>query len=117
MKNPIFALLFGFLSGVTSVIAHEGHDHSYITETSAVDVAKNYSIQLTGTKGEFEVDSLPESWREVPAKNAKLHKNGDGYYIVAVENAKEQKTLYVLMTSNGDVYGANFTGEFAILKR
>lgn len=82
-----------------------------------IDVAKNYSIQLIGAKGEFEVDSLPESWREVQAKNAKLYKNGDGYYIVTVENAKEQKTLYVLMTSNGDVYGANFTGEFAILKR
>ena len=117
MKNLICVLILGLLSVVGPARAHDGHDHSYITETAAITVGKNYSMQLIGTKGEFDADNLPESWREVPVKNAKLYKNGDGYYIVSVENQKVQKTLYVLMTSNGDVYGANFTGEFAILNR
>lgn len=117
MKNLAFALVFGALCGVSSAMAHEGHDHSYITETASIAAGQDYSIQLIGKEGEFDVGMLPESWRKVPAKNAKLHTNGDGYYIVTVLNEAEQKTLYVLMTSNGDIYGANFTGEFAILNR
>ena len=117
MKYLLFVVVFGCLWPITSAIAHQGHDHSYITETAAVAVGHDYSVGIVGKKGEFDAGNLPESWREVPLNKAKLHKNGEGYYIVSVENPKVQKTLYVLMTSNGDVYGANFTGEFAILNR
>lgn len=112
MKTLISFLLFSVLSNIPSVMAHEGHDHSFITEPAAIVIGKDYSVKLTHEDGEFGVDRLPESWRKVPAKNARLHRNGAGYYIVAVTNDVEQKTLYVLMTSNGDVSNANFTGEF-----
>lgn len=57
---------------------------------------------------------LNNNWQSVRCllKDAKLHRNGDGFYIVAVTNQAEQKTSCVLMTSNGDVSNANFTGEF-----
>lgn len=54
---------------------------------------------------------------KVPSKNAKLYRNGERYYIVSVTNDVEQKTLYVLMTSNGKVYDANFSGEFKNLQQ
>src|SRR5687767_12560704 len=107
---PVF--LFGVLCSILAAMAHEGHSHSFITESAAMVVGKDYSVQLTEEDGMFGVCKLPESWRKVPAKNTKIHRNGDGYYIVAVTNDVEQKTLYVLMTSNGDVSNVNFTGEF-----
>jgi len=112
MKTLVSFLLFGVLCNIPLAMAHEGHNHSFITEPAAIVIGKDYSVQLTHEDGEFGVGKLPESWRKVPAKNAKLHRNGDGYYIVAVTNDTEQKTLYVLMTSNGDVSNANFTGKF-----
>lgn len=112
MKTMVSFLLFGVLCNFPMVMAHEGHDHRFITEPAAIVVGKDYSVQLTQEDGGFGFGKLPESWRKVPAKNAKLHRNGDGYYIVAVTNDTEQKTLYVLMTSNGDVSNANFTGKF-----
>ena len=117
MKNLAFTLVLGALCGASSVTAHEGHSHSYITESAAIAAGQDYSTQLIGKNGEFDAGMLPESWRNVTSKNAKLHTNGDGYYIVTVFNELEQKTLYVLMTSNGDIYGANFSGEFAILNQ
>lgn len=116
MKTLISVLLFGTLCSIPAAMAHEGHDHSFITEPAAMVVGKDYSVQLTENDGGFGFGKLPESWRKVPAKNTKLHRNGDGFYIVSVTNDAEQKTLYVLMTSNGDVSNANFTGEFEGLK-
>lgn len=117
MKTLVSVLLVGALYSTSLAMAHEGHDHSFITEPAATEVGKNYSVHLTQEDGGFGFGKLPESWRKVPAKNAKLHKNGDGYYIVTIVNEVEQKTLYVLMTSNGDVYDANFTGEFKRLNQ
>lgn len=112
MKTLISILLFGVFCNIPVAMAHEGHDHSFITEPAAIAIGKDYSVQLTHEDGGFGVGKLPESWGKVPTENAKLQKKGDGYYIVAVTNDTEQKTLYVLMTSNGDVSNANFTGEF-----
>jgi hypothetical protein len=43
-------------------------------------------------------------------------KKGSGYYLVSVLNTVEEKTLYVLMSDAGEVYNANFTGEFDGIK-
>lgn len=112
MKTLVSFLLFCVLCNIPAAMAHEGHDHSFITEPAATTVGKDYSVQLTQKDGGYGFGKLPESWSKVPAKNAKLHRNGEGYYIVSVTNDAEQKTLYVLMTSNGEIYDANFTGEF-----
>ena len=112
MKALVSVLLLGVLCSIPPVMAHEGHDHHFITESAAIVVGKDFAAQLSQKDGELGFGKLPESWRAVPAKNAKLHKNGDGFYIVSVTNDVEQKTLYVLMTSNGDINTANFTGEF-----
>jgi hypothetical protein len=116
MKKIMLAAVLGALFNTASSIAHEGHDHSFITEYAAVDVGREFASGLTQKEAGFGLGKLPESWNKVSAEDAKFLRNGDGFYIVSVTNAKENKTLYVLMTSNGEVYDANFTGEFVSLK-
>lgn len=41
-----------------------------------------------------------------------IHKKSSDYFIVSVANTAEAKALYVLISSSGEVYDANFTGEF-----
>ncbi|MEN0037844.1 MAG: DUF6488 family protein [Cellvibrio sp.] len=121
MKNLLSAsllsaMLLGVLSSSPAVLAHEGHDHSYVTETKAITIGRDTTTHFTQNDPGFGFGKLPASWRDLPIANARLLKNGDGYYIVTVTNEAEKKTLFLLMTSNGDVYGANFTGEFEQLK-
>lgn len=112
MKTLVSALLFSALCSVAVVKAHEGHAHSSITEPAAIVVGRDYAAQLTQEDAGYDFGMLPASWRSIPVKNAKLHRKGDGFYIVTVTNEAEQKTLHVLITSNGDVSNANFSGEF-----
>ncbi|MDO8342221.1 MAG: DUF6488 family protein [Cellvibrio sp.] len=117
MKKLAALLLMSVLGSVQLVTAHEDHEHAYITESAALVVAQKALIQLTEKDAGLGFGKLPANWAEVPAKNVKLHKNGDGYYIVAATNDAEGKTLYVLLSSeDGAVYDANFTGEFQKLK-
>jgi hypothetical protein len=117
MKKIAMFALIGLLSSATQVMAHADHEHEYITESAAVAVGKKTVVTLTQKDGGLGFGKLPASWAALPADKVKLHKNGDGYYIVAATNDTESKTLYVLMSSeNGEVYDANFTGEFKNLK-
>jgi hypothetical protein len=115
MKKITSAVLFTVLCSAP-LMAHEGHDHSFITEPAAVKVGKEFTSELTKKDGGFGFGKLSKSWSEVPAQNAKLLKNGDGFYIVTITNDKEQKMLYVLMSSKGEIYDANFSGKFEKLK-
>lgn len=116
MKTLLSVMLLGVLCSVQPIMAHEGHDHSFLTESAAIAIGKDTAGHFTQNDAGLGFGKLPVSWRDVPAKNAKLLKNGDGYYIVTVTNDVEKKTLFLLMTSNGDVYDANFTGEFKQLQ-
>lgn len=117
MKKLAALLLVSVLGTTPLAMAHSDHEHSYITEPAALVVAQKTLIQLTEKDAGLGFGKLPASWAEVPAKNVKLHKNGDGYYIVSATNEAEVKTLYVLISSeDGAVYDANFTGEFQNLK-
>lgn len=115
MKKIKLAVLFAVLCS-TPLIAHEGHDHSFITEPAAVEVGRTLAATLTKKEGGFSVGKLPASWRDLPVSNAKLLRNGDGFYIVTITNEEEQKILYVLMSSNGEIYDVNYTGKFEKIK-
>lgn len=92
--------------------SHGDHDHVSISESQAmllaVSVAKKLSEQDVG----LNIGKLPDSWKIIPEGGVLMHKQGKGYYIVSVENKEEKKTLYVLMSSDGEVYDANFSGVF-----
>lgn len=116
MKKLASIFLLGLLINVPQVIAHNGHDHAPITEQAVISLGKDVATKLSVKDGGLGLGKLPETWAKVPAKNVKLHKKGDGYYIVAVANDTEKKTLYVLMSAEGEAYDANFTGDFKKLK-
>ncbi len=122
MKILASIFLLGMLGTVQQVAAHGDHDHgpatkrAPITEQAAMSLGKDVASQLSMKDGGLGFGKLPASWNSVPPKNIKLHKKGEGYHIVSVVNEGEKKTLYVLMSTEGEVYDANFTGEFKNLK-
>lgn len=60
---------------------------------------------------------LDESWEAVSADNRQIHRQGNGYYIVAVKKSDEEDgTLYLLLSDKGELYDANYKGTFEGLK-
>ncbi|UUA72083.1 DUF6488 family protein [Cellvibrio sp. QJXJ] len=117
MKKIAPFVLAGLLACTNQVMAHADHEHTYITETAAVEVAQKTVKSLTQKDAGLGFGKLPASWASLPADKVKLKKNGTGYYIVSAANETEGKTLYILLSSeDGEVYDANFTGEFKNLK-
>lgn len=118
MKKIASIVLVSLLTCTQQVMAHDDHEHTYITESAAVVVAQKTVVTLTQKDAGLGFGKLPASWATLPAEKVKLHKNGTGYYIVSAQNDAEAKTFYVLLSSeNGEVYDANFTGEFKDLKQ
>jgi hypothetical protein len=106
----IFTLVL--LSGFQQAFAHSDHARGPISEASALQLAKEATTRLTEKDAGLGFGKLPESWKATPAAAVKIHKKGSGYFIVSVPNTTEAKTIYVLISSNGEVYDANFTGDF-----
>lgn len=102
-----FALLFS-----QHIFAHSDHAHGPISALQAasitIDVAKQLAVKDVG----LDIGKLPASWSSVPKENVAIYKKGKGYYIVSAENKTERKILYVLMSFDGKVYDANFSGVF-----
>lgn len=99
------------------------HDHSHghaaprvITDQQALAVSIGASKRLTTHDAGLPFGLLPESWGKLSQDNASISSKGNGYYIVSVKNDAEKKTLFLLIGTNGNVYDANFTGEFKGLK-
>ena len=110
MKTNISILLFLILLLSQHVFAHS--DHSSISEAQAASIAADVTTQFSVKDAGLDFGILPTSWASIPSDNIAIYKKGKGYYIVSVENESEQKMLYVLMSSGGEVYDANFSGTF-----
>ena len=123
MKNfkMITALLYlALLSFSQFAFSHGDDDHKH--DDHSLNNVDAQNVGLKTAKLFSEVDpklgfgKLTDSWAGLSLEATTLHASGDGYYIVAVENSGESKTLYVLMSTAGDVFDANFSGEFPNLK-
>jgi hypothetical protein len=112
MKKIVMLVLVGLLSWTHQAMAHADHKHKNISESAALDIAKKTVVKLTQKDVGLGFGKLPASWAELPAEKIKLHNKGAGHYIVSATNDTEAKILYVLISSEGEVYDANFTGEF-----
>jgi len=95
---------------------HGSHSHSPISPEKAQVVATNVANQFTSMDAGLGFGQLPLNWLDLPAEQSSLYKSGKGYYIVKLDNSDEEKSLFVLMSITGEVYDANFTGEFKGLK-
>ncbi len=105
-----FTLLMAPIAG-----AHEGHDHAPVSMKSAIEIGLKAAKRYTKMPSPFDVDKLPLSWTQVGEANANIFENGRGYYVVSIVNPAEAKTIYIKIRLDGDVIGANYTGNFTSL--
>ncbi|MFT7307042.1 MAG: hypothetical protein ACI9P7_002312 [Candidatus Azotimanducaceae bacterium] len=68
---------------------------------------KTMMIEKPDAKGGL---TLGKSWRKVT--ETKIHKKSFRYFIVSLYNASQETTLYPVVSTYGQLRGANFTGEF-----
>lgn len=96
--------------------AHGDHDSQQprvISDTVALIVAQRAAKSMSRKDAGLGFGKLSESWSNVPREDLTMYKQGIGYYVASVLNKNEEKTLFVLMSDSGEVYDANFTGEFS----
>jgi hypothetical protein len=94
-----------------------GGSHNPISAEKAQVIATKVANQFTASDPGLGFGKLPQSWLDIPAAQISLHKKGKGYYIIKLDNSEEKKSLFVLMAISGEVYDANFSGEFKGLKK
>ena len=109
----LFALLF--MLQAQNALAHGG-GHGPISQFKAVTIALDAVDQFTTFDSGLGFGKLDSSWKGLSRDTATIVTKGQGYYIVSVANKAEGKTMYVLMSASGDIYDANFTGEFPKVK-
>jgi hypothetical protein len=125
MKHLLFTAT---LLLATPAFAGSGHDHSHshgghghaheevktINESEAITVASKVLPQLVEQGHEIDGSPLDQSWSDV-AQTGEVHKKGNGYFIISFAG-NDEKTLYLLLSDSGEIYDANFSGEFDGLK-
>lgn len=111
MKKLLSVLSFLFVIHSSSALAHPG-GHGVVNENQAMAIALYAAESLVDFDAGLGFGRLEESWRNLPEEVTRIHARGNGYYIIGVENTYEKKTLFVLMSEGGEVYDANFSGEF-----
>ncbi len=115
MKRTIFIIALLALLQAQNALAHGG-GHGPIKPTQAVSIAVDAAGQFASFDAGLGFGMLNDSWKGLSDDVSKIETRGDSYYIVSVANKVESKTLYVLMSVSGDIYDANFSGEFPRLK-
>lgn len=97
------------------VYSHVG-GHGPVSEKEAIYIASQISRQFIDMDPGLGFGKLNKSWKNIAEDKQSVYKSGDGYYIISIENTIEEKTLYILMSIQGEVYDANFSGAFPGLK-
>ena len=107
----IFASLLFFLQ---DVYGHGGgsHGHAPLNEQEAIISATEHIALIIKHKIPIEDGEVNSSWKKIPETNKSVSVKGDGYYIIAIEHPGQDKTLYLLITAYGELYDANFSGNF-----
>lgn len=116
MKILISLLLSSILFLTHHASAHGDHDYQpprVISENAAVIVAQRAAISMSRKDAGLGFGKLSESWSSLPKTDLTIYKKGIGYYVASVLNRNLDQTLFVLMSDSGEVYDANFTGEFS----
>ncbi len=107
----LVSLLLMFLFHSQTVLAH-GDGHGPITEEQVLTIATAAVAQLVESDVGLGFGQLKTSWNVLPKSATRIQSKGAGYYIVGVEHEKEDRTLFVLISAEGGIYDANFTGKF-----
>lgn len=120
-----------FLMMTTPLYAGSGHDHGHshghnhdhshdhhkaakLDDTGVINAASQAVSKLVQQKQLIEGSPLDKKWSAVLPENKYIFQKGKGYYIVKFTVA--DKSLYILLRDNGDIYDANFSGQFVGLR-
>lgn len=115
-KTLLSVCLFSLIGLSQTAMAHGDHSHP-VNEKQAQQIALDMVWQFTQNDPGLDFGKLPASWGKQEIVSATIYKTGPGYRIVQVSNLAETTSLYVLMSITGDVYDANFTGDFPALRQ
>lgn len=113
IKPFVFSVITVLLCSAQLAIAHgSGHGGSPISEEQAISVASESIAMIVDQQVEIENSKLDASWNSIPAGDKAIYKKERGYYIVSVNNKTQEKTLFVLLSDQGEFYNANYSGKF-----
>lgn len=113
MKNFIRCVCATFfLLASVFLSAHEGHDHTPVSMKRAVEIALATTHEYTLKQPPFGLEKLDKSWQNLPHTAAKIHENGQGYYVVSVINPQREKTLYLRILLDATVSAASYSDQF-----
>ncbi|MFT5137300.1 MAG: hypothetical protein ACI8XV_002340 [Arenicella sp.] len=112
----LVSLLFSLLLSITQyATAHGDHEHQeprVISDAVALIVAQRAVTSMSRKDAGLGFGQLSDSWSTVAKQDMAIYKKGTGYYVASVLNKNEAKTLFLLMSDSGEVYDANFSGQF-----
>lgn len=115
MKYIFLILLLTTSFLTTTSYAHPGgHGDIALNEAQAISVAYSVIKQFITHDPGLGFGKLDNSWNNLPQAAKFIHKKHHDYYIIGFSN--KNRTLFVLISTSGDVYDANFTGHFEGLK-
>jgi hypothetical protein len=116
--KSFFLGLFAVLFSVQLAFAHgAGHGGHAITDEVAITTASENLTLLIEQKVEIESTVLDGSWGALSDASKAIYQKGEGYVIVSFDNAAEGKTLYILLSDQGEFFEANYSGKFDSLKQ
>ncbi|PJZ29494.1 DUF6488 family protein [Leptospira kmetyi] len=104
---------------VTSIYGHGDHKHGAerkVDKKEAIQIASKGVANLVSKKEKIDGVELNSSWNNTDNVSKTIHKKGEGYFIVQLANRKLVKSLYILISDDGEIYDANFSGIFKNLK-
>jgi hypothetical protein len=117
MKFKTLIFLYFFLLCYPLISSAHPGGHFNIAQGDVIPIASEHVMAIVKEGIEIPgIGKLDQSWNEVHPKHKKIIKKEIGYYIVSFAHPKEKKILYLLLSSSGDLYDANFSGQFEGLK-
>lgn len=113
IKSFMLSLITFSLFTAQLVFAHSsGHGGPAISEERAVSAASENVAMIVNQNVDIDNGKLDTSWSTLPEADKAIYKKGRGYFIVSFNNKAQDKTLYVLLSDQGEFYNANYSGKF-----
>ena len=113
MMKLAVALVCGLTLMAFNASAHGagGHGGSFHAE-EVLELAPRYVASLIEKKRPVEGEILDQSWIKVANENKAIDSEGSWYYVVKMAHAVKHKTLFLLISTKGKLYGVNYKGTF-----
>ena len=94
---------------------HGSHGHAHEAHQKGITNSAVQKIAITEVKRLALEKKIPKSWKSIPvAKIGKAHYGDTNDWVVGFDNPKikdkTKQTLYIFVSLNGKITGANYTG-------